>query len=73
MGSSTIPRPFGQLLGPTPLPLLVQTAQAGAPSLPGLTPSPLTPALALAGRRALLNLQRYLLSWSDLRPRELEK
>ncbi|CAI9154820.1 unnamed protein product [Rangifer tarandus platyrhynchus] len=38
-----------------------------------LTPDPLTPALALAGRRALLNLQRYLLSWGDLRPGELEK
>lgn len=38
-----------------------------------MTPGPLTPALALAGRRALLNLQRYLLSQGDLCPRELEK
>lgn len=37
----------------------------------GLTPGPLTP--ALAGKQALLNLQRYLLSWGDLCPGELEK
>ena len=70
----TIPRSFGQPLGPTPLPLPAPGhPRQELPACLVLTPDPLTPALALAGRRALLNLQRYLLSWGDLRPGELEK
>lgn len=75
---SPIPRPLGQLLGPTPHPSPLCHSRPGPlrqelPACLGITPGPLTPALALAGRQALLNLQRYLLSWGDLRPRELEK
>lgn len=66
--SGPIPRPFGQLLGPTPLSL---RPRQELPACVGLTPGPLTP--ALAGKQALLNLQRYLLSWGDLCPGELEK
>lgn len=55
--SSPIPRPFGQLPGPTALSL---RSRQEFPACLGLTPGPLTP--ALAGKQALLNLQRYLLS-----------
>lgn len=68
--SGPIPRPFGQLLGPTSLSL---RPRQELPACLGLTPGPLTPALALADEQALLNLQHYLLSWGDLCPGEREK
>lgn len=72
--SCTIPsKAIGSPLGLTLLPLPDPAPRGRAPACLVLTPDPLTPALALAGRRALLNLQRYLLSWGDLRSGELEK
>lgn len=68
--SSLIPRPFEQFLGPTPL---ILRPRQELPACLELTPGPLTPAPALAGKQALLNFQRYLLSWGDLCPGELEK
>ena len=68
--SSPIPRPFRQLLGPICLSL---RPRQELPACLGLTPGPLTPALALADKQALLNLQHYLLSWGDLCPGEQEK
>ena len=71
------PEPFrGHLGSSLGLPLCHSRPRPPRQELPAcwlLTPSPLTPVLALAGRWTLLNLQRYLLSWGDLRPGELEK
>ena len=69
--------PFqGHFSSPWAYPSATPSPQRPRQELPAclvLTHDPLTPALALTGRRALLNFQRYLLSWGDLRPGELEK
>lgn len=64
---------LGSSLGPRSHHSWPRPPRQELPACLGLTPDPLTPALALVGRRALLNLRCYLLSWGDLRPGELEK
>lgn len=73
MGSAPFLGHLGSSLGPPLCHSQPRPPRQELPACLGITPGPLTPALALAGGQALLNLQCYLLSWGDLRPRELEK